>query len=91
MKSDATVLVPKDLMACGSSADTQKLSLSHSLFLRDDKQGGFGCYSGQSLAAVLASQNSSLTLLLPVLRHYQECFAVTAPYIKTSNRGREVT
>lgn len=91
MKWDATVLVPKDSMAWGSSAERQKLSLSLSLFLRDDKRGGFDCYSGQSSAPVLASGNSSLTLLLPVLRHCQESFAIAAPHIKTSSISREVT
>lgn len=90
-KSDSTVLVPKDSMALGSLAEMQKLSLSHSLFLRDDKQGGFGCYSGQSSAPVLASRTSSLTLSLPVLRHCQESFPITPPHIKTSNISREVT
>jgi len=91
VKSDARVLVPKDSMAWGSSAETQKVSLSHWLFLRDDKQGGFGRCSGQSSAPMLTSQNSLLTLLLPVLRHCQESFAITAPHIQKSNISREVT
>lgn len=78
-------------MAWGCWAETQKLSLSYSLFLRDDKQGGFGCCSGQSSGPVLASRNSLLTLLLPVLTHCQESFAVTSPHVKTSNISREVT